>query len=61
MNNPFKNLNQTLLEVPVELKGKVMGDIATAKLLMELTNLFSLNVGSIIESIIDEEKSYKKI
>ena len=51
-DNPFKKLDQPLKDVPAELKGKVMKDIATAKLLMELANLFSLNVGSIIEKII---------
>ena len=52
MENPFKKIDYPLRDVPEELKGKVMNDIATAKLLMELANLFSLNVGSVIERTI---------
>ena len=51
-HNPFKKINEPLKDVPAELKGKVMKDIATAKLLMELAGLFSLNVGSVIEKTI---------
>lgn len=54
MDNPFKNINKPLHEVPAELKSRVMRDIATAKLLMELANLFSLNIGSVIERTIKE-------
>lgn len=57
MENPFKQLNTPLKDVPEELKDKVMKDIATAKLLMELASLFSLNVGSIIERTIKERNS----
>ena len=52
MENPFKKIDYPLKDVPEELKGKVMKDIATAKLLMELANLFSLNVGSVVERTI---------
>ena len=51
MENPFKQINQPLKEVPVELKGKVMHDIAMAKLFMELAELFSYNIGHIIDSV----------
>ena len=51
MENPFKQINQPLKEVPPELKGKVMHDIAMAKLLMELAELFSYNLGYIIDTI----------
>ena len=51
-DNPFKDINKPLKDVPQELKSKVMKDIATAKLLMELASLFSLNVGSVIERTI---------
>jgi hypothetical protein len=54
MDNPFKNIDKPLQEVPAELKSRVMKDIATAKLLMELANLFSLNIGSVIERTIRE-------
>ena len=51
MENPFKQINQPLREVPPELKGKVMHDIAMAKLLMELAELFSYNLGYIIDTV----------
>ncbi|MEO1031491.1 MAG: hypothetical protein AAFX55_08800 [Bacteroidota bacterium] len=38
-------------EVPPELKAKVMHDIAMAKLLMELAELFSYNIGYIIDTV----------
>ena len=45
MENPFKQIDKPLKEVPDELKAKVMNDIAIAKLLMELASLFSVDVG----------------
>jgi hypothetical protein len=51
MENPFKHINQPLKEVPEELKAKVMHDIAIAKLLMELAELFSYNIGHIIDTV----------
>ena len=51
-DNPFNYIDKPLKDVPEELKSKVMKDIATAKLLMELASLFSLNVGSVIERTI---------
>jgi len=56
MENPFKQINQPLKEVPAELKGKVMHDIAMAKLFMELAELFSYNMGHIIDSITSKRK-----
>ncbi|WP_339841608.1 hypothetical protein [uncultured Maribacter sp.] len=50
-NNPFKNLEGDLKDVPPELRKKVMDDIATAKLIMELTNLFTGNFASVIEGM----------
>lgn len=52
MDNPFKQLNQPLKEVPQELKSKVMSDIATAKLLMDLATLFSIDMAKIVEHTI---------
>ncbi|WP_296383584.1 hypothetical protein [Winogradskyella sp.] len=51
MENPFNQINKPLKEVPAELKGKVMHDIAMAKLFMELAELFSYNLGYIIDSV----------
>lgn len=57
MENPFRHIDKPLKEVPSELKSKVMHDIAMAKLLMELAELFSYNIGYIIESVTkDREK-----
>ncbi|WP_034040138.1 hypothetical protein [Wocania ichthyoenteri] len=56
MENPFKHINQPLKEVPQELKAKVMSDIATAKLLMDLASLFSVDVAKIVEQTIKKRK-----
>ncbi|SEM07778.1 hypothetical protein SAMN04488008_1099 [Maribacter orientalis] len=51
-NNPFKNLEGDLKDVPPELRKKVMDDVAAAKLIMELSNLFTGNFASIIEGML---------
>ncbi|WP_339629481.1 hypothetical protein [uncultured Maribacter sp.] len=51
-NNPFKNLEGDLKDVPPELRKKVMDDVAAAKLIMELGNLFTGNFASIIEGML---------
>ncbi|NRR92844.1 hypothetical protein HSX10_14820 [Winogradskyella undariae] len=56
MENPFKQIDQPLKEVPQELKAKVMHDIALAKLFMELAELFSYNIGHIIDSVTSQRK-----
>jgi len=56
MENPFKQINKPLKEVPPELKSKVMTDIAMAKLIMDLTALFSYNIGHVIETVIRNRK-----
>ena len=56
MENPFKHIDKPLQSVPDELKAKVMNDIAIAKLLMELADLFSLNLADIIEGAIKQRK-----
>ena len=50
-NNPFKELDKLVREVPPNLKKKVMSDVATAKLLMELASLFTLNYQSLISGM----------
>ncbi len=49
--NPFKELDRLLKEVPPHLKKKVMNDVATAKLIMDLANLFTVNVQSVISGM----------
>ena len=51
-NNPFKNLQGDLKDVPPELRKTVMDDVDAAKLVMELTNLFTGNFASIIEGML---------
>ncbi|QLG44941.1 hypothetical protein [Costertonia aggregata] len=46
--NPFKKLEESIKEVPPHMKKKVMNDVATAKLIMELASLFTINVKSLI-------------
>ena len=49
--NPFKELDRLLKEVPPHLKKKVMNDVATAKLIMDMANLFTVNVQSVISGM----------
>ena len=49
--NPFKEMEDSLHEVPPHLKKKVMDDIASAKLVMDMANLFTCNYKSAIEDI----------
>lgn len=58
-NNPFKILEQDTKNVPPELRKKVMEDIATAKLIMELTNLFTGNFAAIIEGMLKTKSNSK--
>ena len=55
-NNPFKQINQPLKEVPKELKARVMHDIAMAKLIMEIAELFSYNFGHVIDTVTKNRK-----
>ena len=50
-NNPFKELDKLVREVPPNLKKKVMNDVAAAKLLMELASLFTLNYQNLISGM----------
>lgn len=59
MENPFKDIDKPIQSVPPELKAKVMNDIAIAKLLMELAELFSYNIGDIIETVINKRDQKK--
>ncbi|WP_338733698.1 hypothetical protein [Mangrovimonas cancribranchiae] len=57
MENPFKELQKPLRAAPEELKGKVMKDIAFAKFLMDLSRLFAINVGDVIERTLSKRKN----
>lgn len=56
MDNPFRQINLPLKEVPKELKTKVMSDIAMAKLIMELAELFSYNLSHVVSQTIKNRK-----
>lgn len=49
--NPFKVLEEDMKNVPPELRQKVMSDVATAKLIMELSTLFTSNFAAVIEGM----------
>ncbi|MDF4223491.1 MULTISPECIES: hypothetical protein [Maribacter] len=57
--NPFKNLQGDLKDVPPELRKKVMEDVATAKLIMELSHLFTGSFASIIEGMLNTKTKRK--
>lgn len=57
MENPFSKINMPLKEVPPELKAKVMSDIAMARLIMEIAELFSYNLSHVIEQTMKNRKS----
>ncbi|SDS50788.1 hypothetical protein SAMN04515667_2331 [Formosa sp. Hel1_31_208] len=56
MENPFRDIDKPLKSVPAELKAKVMNDIAIAKLIMELAELFSYNLGDVIETVMSKRE-----
>ncbi len=49
--NPFKEMERSLKEVPADMKSKVMNDVAMAKLAMEMASLFTCNYKSAIEGM----------
>ena len=55
-NNPFKDLERSLRDVPPHMKKKVMSDVATAKLIMDMASLFTLNYGSVLEGMFRTNK-----
>lgn len=57
--NPFKNLDGDLKDVPPELRKKVMDDVAAAKLIMELSGLFTGSFASIIEGMLQTKSKTK--
>ena len=49
--NPFKLIGMPPQDVPPELKKKVMKDVNTAKLLMDMASLFTSNYSTTFKSI----------
>lgn len=57
--NPFKGIQGDLKDVPPALRKKVMDDIAMAKLIMEVTTLFTGNYAAVIEGMLKTNKEPK--
>jgi len=49
--NPFKELDQSLKDVPPHMKKKVMNDVAMAKLILDIVSLFSSNYKSALAGL----------
>ncbi|MCW5517698.1 hypothetical protein [Muriicola sp. Z0-33] len=54
--NPFKELERSLLEVPPEMKKKVMNDIATAKLIIDMGSLYTYNYPAAVKEVLRKKK-----
>ena len=54
--NPFKELDKKLLEVPPEMRKKVMSDIAIAKLIMDMAILVTSNYSSLLAGLLKTNK-----
>lgn len=52
MKNPFKEIGYPPKDAPKELKKKVLNQLATIKLVMEMTDLFSNKYVDTIESFL---------
>lgn len=57
--NPFKKLGYPPKEVPNDLKQKVMSEVASAKLIMDLASLFTSNYSATIESLFKTNRNKK--
>jgi len=55
-DNPFKQLNRNLREVPPEMRQKVMNDIAIAKLILDMAVLVTSNYSSIFAGMFKTNK-----
>lgn len=49
--NPFKKIERNEKEVPAGLKEKVMDDIASANIILEITGLFLENIPEVIHEM----------
>ena len=59
--NPFKKIYQPSKEVPVELRGKVLKEVATAKLLLDMASLFTSNYKSTFSTLFLAKKKKDNI
>jgi hypothetical protein len=52
MDNPFKEIGLPHREPPKELKKKIMADLSSIKLLIDMTDLFSMKYVETAESFL---------
>ena len=57
MKNPFKLIGHPPKDAPKEVKKKVMNELATIKLVMDITDLFSNKYVDTVESFLKTENS----
>ncbi|MFH6604729.1 hypothetical protein ACEZ3G_14665 [Maribacter algicola] len=57
--NPFKELEESIREVPPEMRQKVMDDVATAKLMMDITFLVTNNYPSTLSQFLKTKNKNK--
>ena len=50
-DNPFRQLNTNLREVPPEIRQRVMNDVAIAKLILDMAVLVTSNYSSILKGL----------
>jgi hypothetical protein len=54
--NPFSELDKKLLEVPPEMRKKVMNDVAIAKFIMDMAILVTSNYSSVLAGLLKTNK-----
>ena len=57
MKNPFKQIGQPPKDAPKEVKKKVLNELATIKLVMDMTDLFSNKYVDTVGSFLKAEKN----
>ena len=55
--NIFKKIDLPNLEVPTEVKSKVISDIESAKVFKELANLFTSQYSSVVHQLFKKNKT----
>jgi len=55
-DNPFKQLNTDLREVPLEMRSRVMNDIAIAKLILDMATLVTSNYSALLAGLFRTNK-----
>lgn len=56
LNNPFRELDRQLREVPPEMRKKVMHDVAIAKFIMDMAILVTSNYSHLLRGLFKTNK-----